>query len=475
MLCMISDVMTVHMRYMTPCHVTLHLVSAERASSPSDGARGRLRSPVCRVVRFDREGIKRADWRSVCADVAKQGMLRAGRPSLRPAPAGCGQAERPPLPASPAAMIFPTGPRGSAQTSRLPPAHAGPSEPQMRTARPRTLAVPALLALLAACGGGDGRQVLTVYSPHGRDMLKAFEAAYERANPGVDLQFVDMGSQEILDRLRSEKANPQADVWFGAPAYTFAQGAADSLLERFVPTWATAVPAEARDPAGYWHGTYLTPEVIAYNSKRVTGAQVPADWDDVLDPRWKGKVLIRDPMASGTMRTIFGMAVLRSLRQTGDTAQGWRWLRRLDGQTKEYVLNPTLLYQKLAREEGLVTLWDLPDLEELRSHTDLPIAYVLPRSGTPVLVDAIGVVKGAQHPELARAFVEWAGSAPQVTAAARTSFRLPARTDVPDSALPEPLRRAKQALKAEPMDWRRFEKESPGWMRYWDTNVRGRR
>ena len=342
----------------------------------------------------------------------------------------------------------------------------------MSTVR-RPLAL-AALALLVACGKGDTREVLTIYSPHGRDLLRAFEKAYEQAHPNVDVQFVDLGSQEILDRLRSEKANPQADVWFGAPAYTFAQGVADSLLQPYTPAWASSVPAEARDPAGYWTGTYLTPEVIAYNSKRVSTAEAPQDWDAVLDPKWKGKVLIRDPMASGTMRTIFGMVVQRSLRATGDTAQAWSWLRRLDGQTKEYVLNPTLLYQKLAREEGLVTLWDLPDLEELRARSDLPIAYVLPRGGTPVVVDAIGVVKGSTHQKLARDFVDWVGTPERQAAAATQFFRLPARTDVPDSALPPALRQAKAQLRAEPMDWARFEKDSPAWMRYWDQNVRHR-
>jgi iron(III) transport system substrate-binding protein len=338
---------------------------------------------------------------------------------------------------------------------------------------PTSLLFISALTLLAACGGkGDGREVLTVYSPHGRDVLRAVEKAYEQSHPGVDLQMIDMGSQEILDRLRSEKANPQADVWFGAPAYTFAQAVGDSLLEPYTPTWASAVGADARDPQGYWTGTYLTPEVIAFNSKRVTPDQAPKDWDDVLDPRWKGKVLIRDPMASGTMRTIFGMFVQRSVRATGDTAQAWQWLRRLDGQTKEYVLNPTLLYQKLARQEGLVTLWDMPDLEELRARTDLPIAYVLPRSGTPVVVDAIAVVKGTQHAKLARQFVEWVGAPEQQMMAARQFYRLPARTDVPDSTLPPALRAAKANLKPEPMDWRQFEKQSPEWMRYWDQNVR---
>src|SRR5690606_15034528 len=111
------------------------------------------------------------------------------------------------------------------------------------------------------------------------------------------------------------------------------------------------------------------------------------DWDDVLDPRWTGQILIRDPVASGTMRTIFGMVLQRSLRETGDTGAGFEWLRRLDAQTKEYVLNPTLLYQKLSRREGLVTLWDMPDIEMLRARTDYPIDYLFPSSGTPLVID----------------------------------------------------------------------------------------
>src|SRR5688572_27682136 len=301
----------------------------------------------------------------------------------------------------------------------------------------------ALLVTAGCLGGGDDRTALVVYSPHGKELLTEFEKRFEQAHPDVDVQWLDMGSQSILDRIRSEKANPQADVWWGAPAPLFESGYAEGLLEKHVPAWAQALPAYAKDPNGTWHGTYITPEVVAYNSKAVTGADIPKDWDDVLDPKWKNKVLIRDPLESGTMRTIFAMILYRSIRETGDTAAGWNWLRRLDGQTKEYVLNPTMLYQKLAREEGLVTLWDMPDLDELVARTNLPIDYVFPTSGTPVPVDAIAVVRGAPNPELAHLFVEFVGSEAEILHAARSFFRLPARTDIPADSLPERLRRAR--------------------------------
>ena len=112
----------------------------------------------------------------------------------------------------------------------------------------------------------------------------------------------------------------------------------------------------------------------------------------MLEPRWRDKVLIRDPVASGTMRAIWGLIIERGLRRTGDTAAGMAWLRRLDGQTRTYALSPALLDAKLARQEGLVTLWDLPDILISRSK-GMPFGYVFPRSGTPVIDDAIALVR----------------------------------------------------------------------------------
>src|SRR5207253_2363699 len=183
------------------------------------------------------------------------------------------------------------------------------------------LTITLTLTLTVACiPKGDGRTPLIVYSPHGKELLTAFEKKFEEAHKDVDVQWLDMGSQSILDRVRSEKANPQADVWWGAPSPLFVTAASENLLQKFVPEWATSLPEYARDPNGTWHGTYLTPEVIAFNSEVVKGADVPKDWDDILDPKWKGKVLIRDPLESGTMRTIFGMVIYRGIRAGGDTS-----------------------------------------------------------------------------------------------------------------------------------------------------------
>jgi iron(III) transport system substrate-binding protein len=133
------------------------------------------------------------------------------------------------------------------------------------------------VAALLLCGGASGKTVLTVYSPHAKDLLEHYEYAFERADSTVDVQWVDMGSQEVLDRVRAEAANPQADLWFGAPAEIFERAAKEGLLTPYRPAWAGTVPNDARDPNDLWYGTYLTPEVIAYNSDAVSDAEAPKD------------------------------------------------------------------------------------------------------------------------------------------------------------------------------------------------------
>ena len=74
------------------------------------------------------------------------------------------------------------------------------------------------------------------------------EKSFEAEHPEIDVRWLDMGSQEVYDRVRSEAANPQADVWFGGPQTIFARGAAEGLLAPFRPAWADAVPARPAPP-----------------------------------------------------------------------------------------------------------------------------------------------------------------------------------------------------------------------------------
>jgi iron(III) transport system substrate-binding protein len=216
----------------------------------------------------------------------------------------------------------------------------------------------------------------------------------------------------------------------------------------------------------------MTPEVIAYNTDAVSAAEAPKDWDDVLHPKWKGKVLIRNPVESGTMRAIFGAILARSMERTGSTAQGWDWLRRLDGNTKEYVLNPALLYQKLGRQEGTITLYDMPDIALLQARTKTPVGFVFPESGTPLLVGAIALVHGGKQPALAKEFYEYVTTPAAFKDAAVKFLRIPTRTDLPNDSLPDAVHRARTELKVMPVDAKLLADSLDTWMKFWDSNIR---
>jgi len=332
--------------------------------------------------------------------------------------------------------------------------------------------LPALFLLAAGCRR-DSRTPIVVYSPHGRDLLGLMEKTYEQKHPEVDVRWLDMGSQEVYDRVRSEKANPQADLWYGGPNTIFARAAREDLLAPFRPGWSAAIPSESRGPRDLYFGLYRTPAVLVYNAVAIPAADAPRDWDDLLDPRWKKKIIIRYPLASGTMRAFFGMILSRSVEETGSPDPGFEWLKKLDAQTKNYEMNASLLVEKIARREGLITVWDLPDvLLEMRKSKDL--AYVFPKSGTPVIDDAVGLVQRAKHADAARPFIEWLGSPEAELLAAEKAYRLPARTDLPDSQLPDWARDVVQKMVPARLNWDQIEREGAAWMARWDREVRGR-
>lgn len=332
----------------------------------------------------------------------------------------------------------------------------------------------AFLGVLVASGcEGDGRTPVLVYSPHGRDQLTLLEDAFEAHNPHIDVRWLDMGSQEILDRLRFERNSPQADIWFGAPTTIFDRGIGDSLLAPYRPSWADHVGPWGIGPDELYWPVYRMPVVIGYNAAALTEDMVPTDWDDVLDSKWADQILIRDPMASGTMRAIWGLIIQRGLRETGDTAWGMDWLRRLDANTKTYTMNPAILDEKLSRQEGLITLWGLPDILISRSK-GRPLAFVFPSSGTVVIEDAIGLVRGAKHPEEAKAFIDFVGSEQAQLLTARGVFRIPAHNALPTDSLPAWVSEVERAMIPAEIDWDMLAEKGPGWMAYWDEHVRGK-
>lgn len=331
------------------------------------------------------------------------------------------------------------------------------------------------LALLSfACGKAELQ--IVVYSPHGKELLGDFAKRFEQAHPGALIRWQDMGSQNVLDRLRSEKTNPQADLWWGAPSPLFMQAAAEGLLESYRPSWAAHIDASYHDPQDRWYGTYLTPEVIMYNSQKISAADAPKDWDELLEPKWQGRISIREPMPSGTMRAIFFAMIYRRYQEQNSTAAGFDWLRRLDANTKSYPGDQTLFYIALARGEADLSLWNLPDVLLRREKDQYPFDYIVPQSGTPMVPEGLAVVARKDNDparaELARQFYEFITTPESFVHAAQQYYRVPTRQDL-DFAQIRPEFNPAQ-YRSLPMDWQLFADSSATWMQHWDHNIRNK-
>lgn len=331
----------------------------------------------------------------------------------------------------------------------------------------RSLCLVLSAVLLWSCATDD-RERLVIYSPHGKEMLSYYEDAFEAEHPTIDVQWIDMGGQDAYDRIRTERVNPQASLWWGGDSPTFDRAAREDLLASYQPSWAEALPEGSFGASYTWTGTYFTPEVLTYNTEAFAGKQLPQTWDDLLDPSYADRILIRYPLASSTMRTIYGAMILRQ----PTVEEGYAWLARLDKNVKTYTADPTQLYLKLARGEGDVSMWNMPDTYIQSVINGYPFDYVLPMDGTPVLTDGIALVNNGPAQEAAKLFYEFVTTPEALLYQAETYFRIPVRTDIPRESLPDWITR--KTIVPMDVDWERLATEGPTWMQYWDENIKGR-
>lgn len=318
----------------------------------------------------------------------------------------------------------------------------------------------ALLAL-AAC---SSREVVVVYSPHGVEMLRDYEALFEAAHPGIELRWLDLGSQEVYAKIKNEARRPAADVWWGAPSTMFSQAADEGLLEAYRPDWAEAVPEGFRDPEDRWYATYRSPLAIVYNTRGMNRGDAPQTWDALLEPEWHGRLTFRRPLPSGTMRTF----ICAMIDRAPDEDAGVAWLRALHEATASYPESPNLLYDHLRKNEDRVSVWLQPDIVMQRDRNGFPFGYVLPPQ-TPVLTDAIAIVKNGPNPEGARKFYDFVTTREALIQQANAYAKMPARADIPPETLPEWM--TEQELDPMPIDWTRFAEKESGWVRRWEQEV----
>tara|TARA_R110001592_G_scaffold77298_1_gene232758 strand:- start:64 stop:1053 length:990 start_codon:yes stop_codon:yes gene_type:complete len=314
---------------------------------------------------------------------------------------------------------------------------------------------------LVGCSSSDK---LVVYSPHGGEMLGDYEELFEAAYPNVDVQLLDMGSKDVYSRIRAEKNRPQCDVWWGAPSTMFMQAADEGLLAPYTPTWCNAVDLQFRDPEFRWHATYRSPLAIMFNDRQYKAEDMPQTWDDLLTEPWKGKISLRKPLESGTMRTFIGAMISRAPSEDAGIA----WLAKLHAATGEYLGNPNLLFDHIKKNPENISVWLMPDVVMQAVRNGFPFGYHIPK-GTPVLTDGIAIVEGAPHREWAEKFYEFVTTKEALVHQASAYAKLPARNDIDPSTLPPKL--ITQQVDAMNINWNEFAIKEKDWCNRWKTEV----
>ncbi|HXT80670.1 MAG TPA: extracellular solute-binding protein [Acetobacteraceae bacterium] len=119
-----------------------------------------------------------------------------------------------------------------------------------------------------------------------RPVVAAFEAKY----PGIKVEASRAsGNDNALKIMNEARArHPLADVVDSTTALPPLMKA--GLVAKFIPTESARYPANAKDPAGYWTSPNVYYYTAAYNTKLVSAADAPKTYDDLLDPKWKGKM-----------------------------------------------------------------------------------------------------------------------------------------------------------------------------------------
>jgi iron(III) transport system substrate-binding protein len=264
------------------------------------------------------------------------------------------------------------------------PVKAAPLEP--------TVVTPELIE--AAKKEGKVVYYTSVDLPLAEKVAKSFEAKY----PGVEVRVERSGAERVFQRIGQEYASNvhAVDVVNSSDAAHFIVWKRDGLLAPYVPEdVAKFYLPEHRDPDGMFASWRAWLSVIAYNTDLVKASDAPKSFHDLLDPKWKGKIVKGHPGYSGTIMT----ATYQMARDLG-----WEYFEALAKQNIMQVQSSADPPKKLALgERAIMADGNEYNIFELKE-SGQPVEVVYATEGSPLIVGPNGIFKAAPNPNAARLF-----------------------------------------------------------------------
>ena len=237
---------------------------------------------------------------------------------------------------------------------------------------------PALIA--AAKKEGKVVYYTSIDLPLAEKIAKSFEAKY----PGIAVRVERTGAERVFTRIGQEYASNihAVDVVNSSDAAHFIVWKRKGWLAPFVPEdVAKFYPDDHKDPDGLYASFRIGLSIIAYNTNLVKSEDAPKSFADLLDPKWKGKLVKAHPGYSGTIMT----ATYQMARDLG-----WGYFEKLAQQNVLQVQSATDTPKKIALGERAIMVDGNEYNISPAQGKGQPVEPVYATEGTPLIVGPNG-------------------------------------------------------------------------------------
>ncbi|MFT5173462.1 MAG: iron(III) transport system substrate-binding protein [Gammaproteobacteria bacterium] len=208
------------------------------------------------------------------------------------------------------------------------------------------------------------------------------------------------GSGKLFKRyIQEAKSNIfTADVFHTSNLGHFVSLKKQDLIIEYVPKGADKFPDAFKDKDGRWHVLRAFAYVIAVNTTKVSPADEPKSWKDLLDPKWKGRMVNAHPSYSGAVSN--GMSALVN-------KFGWEFMDKLAAQKPRVVQSAVDTDGYLVRGEADISSGSGTYNSFGHIKKGEPIKVIVPEEGAPLIRSAQAILKSAPHPHAAKIFSDW--------------------------------------------------------------------
>jgi len=272
---------------------------------------------------------------------------------------------------------------------------------------PILIAVFAIAALTVGCGDSSQKPAdkpkgptgsLMIYTSIYPDIVELVKPALAQKFPDLKIQWFQAGSEQVMAKLAGEidAKKVQADVLLVAdPAY-YLTLKDKGLLMKYDSPMRKDITGN-KDTEGYWTGVRINAIVIAYNTKKVTAAEAPKTWQELLDPKWKGRIAMANPLLSGTAYVGMGGLVQK---------YGWEYFEKLKANGLKVEAGNTALQNKLVTGEYDIVIILEENILKMADKGE-PVKVSYPTDGVIINPSPIAIFSSASNPEAAKALTDW--------------------------------------------------------------------